>query len=83
MRKSRAEKSGKIQIHNIILNFPALDFLIWKIQKAGNSKFFLLFFTLFFYIPYTLDVVETNNIHYITALSFILNRLYVLTSTHY
>ena len=33
MRKSRAEKSGKIQIHNIILNFPTLDFLIQKIKE--------------------------------------------------
>ena len=39
MRKSRTEKSGKIQIHNISLNFPALDFLVqeikeWEIQNS-------------------------------------------------
>ena len=33
MRKSRAEKSGEIQIHNIILNFPALYFLVRKIKE--------------------------------------------------
>ena len=33
MRKSSAEKSGKIQIHNIILNFLALDFLVHKIKE--------------------------------------------------
>ena len=30
---SRAEKCGEIQIHNIILKFPALDFFIWKIKE--------------------------------------------------
>ena len=34
------------RIRYIILNFPALDFLVHKM------KFFLLFFTLFFYIPW-------------------------------
>ena len=39
MRKSRAEKSRKIEIHNIILNFSTLDFFIrkikeWKIQNS-------------------------------------------------
>ena len=32
MRKSRAEKTGNIQIHKIILNFSALDFRVWKIN---------------------------------------------------
>ena len=50
MRKSRAEKRGKIQIHNIILNFPALDFHVWKIT-AGNTKLLLSFITLFFLYP--------------------------------
>ena len=40
MRKSRAEKSGGIQIHNIILNFPALDFLIEKIKELEIKKKF-------------------------------------------
>ena len=40
MRKSRAEKSGKIQIHNIILNFPALDFLVQKIKEREIQKNF-------------------------------------------
>ena len=38
MRKSRAEKSGKIQIHNIILNFTALDFLVRKIKEQEIQK---------------------------------------------
>ena len=32
-RKSREEKSGKIQIHNIVLNFPAVDFLVCMIKE--------------------------------------------------
>ena len=40
MRKSRAEKSGKIQIHNIILNFPALDFLVQKIKEREIQNYF-------------------------------------------
>ena len=40
MRKSRAEKSGKIQIHNIILNFPTLDFLVQKIKVWEIQNFF-------------------------------------------
>ena len=38
--KSRAEKSWKIQIHNIILNFPALDFLVRKIKELEIQKVF-------------------------------------------
>ena len=34
----------------IISNIPALDFLVWKIEKGGNSKFFQLFFQVI-YLP--------------------------------
>ena len=40
MRESRAEKGGKIQIHNIILNFPALDFLVQKIKEQEIQNYF-------------------------------------------
>ena len=53
MRKSTAEKSGIIQIHNIILNFPpALDFLVWKIKEweIKKKKFGLILYPIFLYM---------------------------------
>ena len=40
MRKSGIEKFGRIQIHNIILNFPTLDFLIRKIKEREIQNYF-------------------------------------------
>ena len=53
MRKSRAEKIGKIQIHNIILNFPALDFLVRKIKEWEIQKDFCCFSPYFSIYPDT------------------------------
>ena len=45
-------ESGKIQIYNIVLNFPALDFLIQKIKEweIQNSFYHSLpYFSIFWY----------------------------------
>ena len=50
MRKSRAKMSGKIQIHNMILNFPTQDFLIQKIKEREiKKKIFVVLYPIFLY----------------------------------
>ena len=48
----------------IILNFPALVIPRWKVKKAGISKLFFLFFTLYLYIPW-LGHIWNNNSPYV------------------
>ena len=38
--EATAEKSGKIQIHNIILKIAALDFLVQKIKEWEFQNYF-------------------------------------------
>ena len=49
-RKSRAEKSRKIQINNnIILNFPILDFLVRKLKERQIQKISVILYPIFLY----------------------------------
>ena len=51
-RKISRKRSGKIQNIYVILNFPALDFLVHKIKEWEFQKNCLSFFTLLIYIPW-------------------------------
>ena len=71
-KKSRAEKSGKIQIHNIILNSPTLDFLVQKIKEHEIQNSFrhsLPYFSI--YADYNIKVSKkyTNLIGSVALLS--------------
>ena len=57
MRKFTRKRSRKIQNIYVILNFPALDFIIHKIKEWEFQKKILSFFTLFLYISLVNDVL--------------------------
>ena len=66
-RKFSIKRSGKIQNIKVILNFPALDFLILKIKEREFQKYFCHSLPYFYTYPalkYVLPILQQQNTIY-------------------